>query len=121
MELHEKRFGKRFDHAEKSRKKEARSVKAISKKAKTLKGIKGKLFAKERYKEKVEMRKKIKAHEEKKANVQEETKREDGAVPAYLLDRNEVNRTKVLSNMIKQKRKENVIGQSENFVSFIFH
>jgi hypothetical protein len=25
----------------------------------------------------------------------------DGAVPAYLLDRNEVNRTKVLSNMIK--------------------
>lgn len=27
-------------------------------------------------------------------------------MPAYLLDRNEVNRTKVLSNMIKQKRKE---------------
>jgi ribosome biogenesis protein NSA2 len=106
MELHEKRFGKRFDHDEKQRKKEARSVKAIAKKATTLTGIKGKLFAKERYKEKVEMRKKIKAHEEKQAKVQEEVKRPEGAVPAYLLDRNEVNRTKVLSNMIKQKRKE---------------
>jgi ribosome biogenesis protein NSA2 len=27
MELHEKRFGKRFDHDERARKKEARSVK----------------------------------------------------------------------------------------------
>jgi hypothetical protein len=33
MELHEKRFGKRFDHDEKMRKKEARSAKVISKKA----------------------------------------------------------------------------------------
>merc|ERR1711869_191373 len=29
-----------------------------------------------------------------------------GAVPAYLLDREQVKRTKVLANMIKQKRKE---------------
>ena len=106
MELHEKRFGKRYDHDEKKRKKEARSVKVISKKAQNLHGIKGKLYAKERYKEKVEMRKNIKAHEEKEAKVDSSKKVEDGAVPAYLLDRNEVNRTKVLSNMIKQKRKE---------------
>jgi ribosome biogenesis protein NSA2 len=33
MELYEKRFGKRFDHDEKSRKKIARSSKNISKKA----------------------------------------------------------------------------------------
>lgn len=33
MELYEKRFGKRFDHEEKTRKKEARSVKDQSKKA----------------------------------------------------------------------------------------
>lgn len=46
------------------------------------------------------------AHEEKDAVVKEENKVEEGAIPAYLLDRNEVNRTKVLSNMIKQKRKE---------------
>jgi ribosome biogenesis protein NSA2 len=52
------------------------------------------------------MKKNIKAHEEKDATVKEDKKVKEGAVPAYLLDRNEVNRTKVLSNMIKQKRKE---------------
>ena len=51
-------------------------------------------------------KKRIKAHEEKEATVKDEKEKTDGAVPAYLLDRNEVNRTKVLSNMIKQKRKE---------------
>ena len=47
------------------------------------------------------MRKAIKAHEEKDAQVKQPKKTEEGAIPAYLLDRNEVNRTKVLSNMIK--------------------
>ena len=106
MELYEKRFGKRFDHEEKQRKKIARQSKTISKKAQELVGIKGKKYAKERYKEKVEMKKKIKAHEEKEATVEEQKNSGEGAVPTYLLDRNEVNRTKVLSNMIKQKRKE---------------
>ena len=106
MELYAKRYGKRFDHEEKQRKKQARSVKEMATKAQSLHGLKGKLFAKERYKEKVNMRKTIKAHEQKEATVKDEKKKEDGAVPAYLLDRNEVNRTKVLSNMIKQKRKE---------------
>jgi ribosome biogenesis protein NSA2 len=45
MELYEKRFGKRFDHAEKTRKKEARTVKVISKKAQETHGLKGKLYA----------------------------------------------------------------------------
>ena len=106
MELHEKRFGKRFDHDEKARKKEARSSKVIAKKAQGLHGMKGKLYAQKRYKEKVAIKKNIKAHEEKEATVDNTKKVEDGAIPAYLLDRNEVNRTKVLSNMIKQKRKE---------------
>ena len=52
------------------------------------------------------MRKAIKAHEEKNASVEAPQKQVEGAIPAYLMDRNEVNRTKVLSNMIKQKRKE---------------
>ena len=106
MELHKKRYGKRFDHEEKMRKKEARSVKETAAKAQSLHGIKGKMFAKERYKEKVRMRKTIKAHEEKEATVKDEKQKPDSALPAYLLDRNEINRTKVLSNMIKQKRKE---------------
>ncbi len=51
------------------------------------------------------MRKQIKAHEEKNVEVKADQVKE-GAIPAYLLDRENVNRTKVLSNMVKQKRKE---------------
>ena len=72
MELYQKRYGKRFDHEERMRKKEARSVKETASKAQSLHGLKGKLFAKERYKEKVAMRKTIKAHEEKEATVKDE-------------------------------------------------
>jgi ribosome biogenesis protein NSA2 len=88
------------------RKREARSVHDVSTKSQKLTGLKGKLHAKERYKEKANMRKAIKAHEEKNATSDAPKQKEEGAIPAYLLDRNEVNRTKVLSNMIKQKRKE---------------
>lgn len=78
----------------------------VAKKSQELHGIKGKLHAKQRYKEKAAMKKAIKAHEEKDATVSTPKQKEEGAIPAYLMDRNEVNRTKVLSNMIKQKRKE---------------
>jgi len=106
MDLFKKRYGKRFNHEERMRKKEARSVHDNAEKAQKLFGLKGKLHAKERYKEKACMRKAIKAHEEKNATVDAPKKQVEGAIPAYLMDRNEVNRTKVLSNMIKQKRKE---------------
>merc|ERR1711884_493730 len=45
-------------------------------------------------------------HEEKLSKRKKEEKVKDGAVPAYLLDREGQSRAKVLSNMIKQKRKE---------------
>ena len=106
MDLFKKRFGQRFDAEERKRKKEARAVHEVAEKSQSLHGIKGKLHAKQRYKEKAKMRKAIKAHEEKDAQVKQPKNTEEGAIPAYLLDRNEVNRTKVLSNMIKQKRKE---------------
>ena len=51
------------------------------------------------------MRKRVKAHEERDAAVKDEAKPE-GAIPTYLMEREEVNRTKILSNMIKQKKKE---------------
>lgn len=105
IELWEKRQGKRFNAEEKARKKEAREVHENADKAKTLRGIKARINNKKRYKEKATMRKMIKAHEEKPAEVQAGTKTE-GALPGYLLERQEVNRTKVLSNMVKQKRKE---------------
>merc|ERR1719301_276315 len=52
------------------------------------------------------MKKTIKAHQEKDAKAKDKGAVPQGAVPSYLLDREGVARTKVLSNMIKQKRKE---------------
>lgn len=46
----------------------------------------------------------IRAHETK--SVEEPAPAPDGAIPPYLFDRQNVNRTKVLTNMLKQKRKE---------------
>ena len=100
-----KKYGKRLDHDEKQRKKEARMSHITSRKAKKLRGLKAKLFNKQRYKEKAEMKKTIKAHEVKEGEVKAKTP--DNAIPTYLLDREETNRSKILSNTIKQKRKEN--------------
>ena len=69
-------------------------------------GLKAKLFNQKRFKEKAAMRKTLSMHNEgsnKHANDDPVT---DGAVPAYLLDREGVSRAKVLSNTVKQKRKE---------------
>ena len=49
-------------------------------------------------------------HEEKKTKQKSMEEVPDGAVPAYLLDREGQNRAKVLSNMIKQKRKEKAVS-----------
>jgi ribosome biogenesis protein NSA2 len=106
MEAHVKKFGRRLDHEERMRKKAARANREISKKARNLQGIKAKLFHKKRYTEKATMKKQIKAQEEKNATQKGEAMDARGAVPGYLLDREGVSRTKVLSNMIKQKRKE---------------
>ena len=72
----------------------------MAKKAKTLKGIKAKIYNKERFKEKIRMKKLIKAHEEKDVKVKAEEVKE-GAIPAYLLDREKTSDSKILSNMIK--------------------
>ncbi|KAM3131131.1 Ribosome biogenesis protein [Paramecium bursaria] len=105
IELHQKRFGKRLDTEERARKKSAREPHEISQKAQQLTGLKAKLFNKERFKEKVRMRKLMNAHEEKNVDVNVEDVKE-GAVPTYLLDREQTNNSKVLTNMLKQKRKE---------------
>jgi len=49
-------------------------------------------------------------HEERKTKQKSNDDVPDGAVPAYLLDREGQTRAKVLSNMIKQKRKEKAVG-----------
>jgi ribosome biogenesis protein NSA2 len=49
----------------------------------------------------------LKMHEERNNKHKAEDKPvQEGAVPSYLLDRENQTRAKVLSNMIKQKRKE---------------
>jgi len=48
----------------------------------------------------------LKMHEEKQTKQKSAENVQEGAVPAYLLDREKQNRAKILSNMIKQKRKE---------------
>ena len=106
MEQHRKREGRRLDHEERERKKEARSAHKKARFAKKVLGIKAKLHAKQRHAEKVQMKKLIKQHEEGQGKKKKEQKQEEGAMPAYLLDREEQARTKMLANTIKQKRQE---------------
>ncbi|KYQ99795.1 hypothetical protein DLAC_03742 [Tieghemostelium lacteum] len=106
IELHQKRHGRRLDHYEKIRKKKARSVHKNSAIAQKVYGLKAKLLNKKRYAEKAEMKKNILMHQERTNKKASDEQVKEGAVPAYLLDREGVSRAKVLSNMVKQKRKE---------------
>eukprot|EP00494_Astrolonche_serrata_P028458 UN28724 len=74
--------------------------------ARKLRGIKAKLYNKKRYKEKAAMKKTLKMHEEKDSEHKTTEPVKEGAVPVYLMEREGVSRAKVLSNSIKQKRKE---------------
>ena len=104
IELHRKRAGYRLDYHERKRKKEAREPHKRGKVAKKLRGIKAKIHNKERFKEKVQMKKTIKAHQEKKTKQSAEAPEDAGAVPAYLLDREQQTQAKAISSMVKQKR-----------------
>lgn len=106
IELHQKRHGFRLDHFEKKRKKDAREVHERSKQAQKVLGLKAKLFAKKRYAEKATMKKTLAMHGERNNRHKADDNVPEGAVPAYLLDREATARAKVLSNTIKQKRKE---------------
>lgn len=54
-------------------------------------------------------------HEQRKTKQKNDDKTPEGAVPAYLLDREGQSRAKVLSNMIKQKRKEKAVSVFNGF------
>ena len=102
-----KRSGRRLDHEERKRKKEAREVHKKSAIAQKLHGFKAKLYNKKRHSEKIQMKKTIKMHDERNnKHAADDKPVQEGAVPTYLLDRENQTRAKVLSNMIKQKRKE---------------
>lgn len=106
MERHKKLHGVRMDQMERDRKREARKAHKLSKFAQKSFGLKAKLFNQKRFKEKAAMKKTIALHQQGSNKHANDEKMNDGAVPAYLLDREEVSRAKVLSNTVKQKRKE---------------
>lgn len=60
-------------------------------------------------------------HEQKKTKQKNDDVVPEGAVPAYLLDREGQSRAKVLSNMIKQKRKEKAVSYCFLSVQFTLH
>jgi ribosome biogenesis protein NSA2 len=106
IELHRKRYGTRLDAEERTRKRAAREVRRRGTQARELTGIKAKLYNRQRFKEKAAMKKAINMHFESDKTHADADKAPEGAVPAYLLDREEQTRSKVLSNTLKQKRKE---------------
>jgi ribosome biogenesis protein NSA2 len=107
IDLHRKRHGYRYDFHERTRKREARAVKKRAEFAQKVTGLRAKLYNKKRFAEKVELKKTLRMHEEKTKKVDEaDNAVASGALPHYLLDRKEVSRAKVLSNTVKQKRKE---------------
>lgn len=94
-----------MDYEERKRKKEAREPHKQSQTAKKLRGLKAKLHNKKRHNEKIQMKKTLKMHEERSKKKAEE-RTPEGVEPGYLIDREQQRRAKVLSNTIKQKRKE---------------
>ena len=106
IELFRKRYGRRFDQEERERKREARQAHKNSKYAQKVHGLRAKLHNQKRFKEKAAMKKTIAMHDEKTNKHANEGDVPKGAVPAYLLDREGTTRAKVLSNSVKQKRKE---------------
>lgn len=88
------------------RKREARQVHKISQQAQSFIGLRAKMLNKKRYSEKAEMKRQMKMHDEKTSTKKDKETIKTGAIPSFLLDREEVNRAKVLSNTVKEKRKE---------------
>ena len=106
IEESQRRYGKRLDHEEKKRKKLAREVHAKSALARNTTGMKAKILTKKNTNAKIQLKKTIREHEEKKVKRKAPDATPQGAVPGYLLDREGEKSAKMLSNMVKQKRKE---------------
>lgn len=91
MKLWKKRHGERLDKAERTRKREAREVHKRSKQAQRTLGLKGKMLTKKRHQEKATMKKTIAMHQERDNKHKADDGAKGTAVPAYLLEREQVN------------------------------
>ncbi|EGG07288.1 uncharacterized protein MELLADRAFT_105788 [Melampsora larici-populina 98AG31] len=106
IEEFQKRSGRRLDHEERTRKREARMVHKRSAISQSMHGHKAKLLHAQRYREKVEMKKLIRQHDKKDVKTKSTKDDGEGALPTYLLDREKENKAKALSSALKEKRKE---------------
>lgn len=82
--------GRRLDHEERKRKREARQVHKRAEVARTSIGLRGKMLTKKRHAEKAQMKKTIAMHEEKGKKRKADDGAPQNAVPAYLLEREQV-------------------------------
>ncbi|KAI0798719.1 ribosomal protein S8e/ribosomal biogenesis NSA2, partial [Irpex lacteus] len=87
IEEHIKRHGRRLDYYERKRKREAREAHKSSAVAQKAFGLKAKLLHAKRHAEKVQLKKTLKAHDERNIKQKDSGAVPDGALPAYLLDR----------------------------------
>lgn len=106
MEEHRKRYGRRLDHEERTRKRAARESHKNSAVAQKLYGIKAKLHHAKRHAEKVQLKKTLKAHDERNVKQSDDSAATQGALPTYLLDREGQKDAKALSSSIKERRKD---------------
>ena len=90
IELHRKRHGFRLDYHEKKRKKEARSVHKRAAFAQKALGLQAKMYSKRRHAEKATMKKTIAMHQQRDNKHKAEDGAPQSAVPAYLLEREQV-------------------------------
>lgn len=106
IEEHQRRHGKRFDHEERKRKREAREAHRVSAVAKKTIGLKAKMLNKKRRTEKIQMKKTLKQHEERDIKAASTSAEPDQALPTYLLDRENQRDAKALSSAVKERRKD---------------
>ncbi|RQM07521.1 hypothetical protein DH86_00002826 [Scytalidium sp. 3C] len=98
MERWRKLHGRRLDHEERLRKREAREGHSQSEKAQNLTGLRAKLYQKKRRNEKIQMKKQIKAHEERNVKSSAPAEPSSTPLPQYLLDRSNPTTAKALSS-----------------------
>ncbi|KAJ5192783.1 Ribosomal protein S8e/ribosomal biogenesis NSA2 [Penicillium cf. viridicatum] len=106
IERWQKQHGKRLDHDERMRKRQAREGHKASHDAQNLRGLRAKLYQQNRHKEKIQMKKRIKAQEEKNVKSAAPDEPSKTPLPQYLLDRSQETNAKALSSAIKNKRNE---------------
>ncbi|KAI5185295.1 ribosome biogenesis protein NSA2 [Nematocida homosporus] len=98
-----KTYGRREDYEIRKEKRELRSAKRLSKLSKELFGMKAKIFHEKRRKEKIQLKKEKLQAERKEKKVAQNVAAE-GAIPAYLLDREKQAAIQAITTQLKEQR-----------------